>query len=147
MTGKLILTAVLGLLPFVGLVLALPLISTAVVIGIVVFWLFVPSWGPWLYCGVCLNLMRSRTYLLYVGKLNMRAYLESPGMMIQNGTSTELAIGGIVGAVRSFVGNDTTGAVAGGLIALLLFGLQSVLFPNPGVIASGDDADRDSDGR
>ncbi len=65
----------------------------------------------------------------------MSVYVFSLSMAMQNSSSTWLAIGAAIGAIRSLAGrNDLTGALLGGIVAVLLFGLQAILFPNPTVI-------------
>ncbi len=60
MGTKLIVTAVLTFVPLIDAALALPVSSTALVVAVVAIWMFVPSWGPWILPGVCLNLVRTR---------------------------------------------------------------------------------------
>jgi len=137
---KTVLLLVLAVLPMVPVVFALPWVSTITTVALVGFWLLDPSWGSWLYVGICLNLIQWRAWQLHVKKLRMSVYVSSPTMGIQNGSSVELAIGGGIGAVRSLVGGDFVGTGLGVVVALLLFGLQGILFPNPSVIlqACGD---------
>lgn len=137
---KIVLLLVLAVLPRVPVVFALPWVSTISTVALVGFWLLDPSWGSWLYVGICLNLLQWRTWQLYVKKLRMSVYVSSPTMGIQNGSSVELAIGAGIGAVRSLVGGDFVGTGLGVVVALLLFGLQGILFPNSSVIlqACGD---------
>lgn len=132
---KALLLIVLAVLPMIPAVLALPWISTATVVALVGFWIVDSSWGPWVYAGICLNLLQWRAWQLHVDKLRMSAYVSSPSMAMQNGTSVEAAIGALVGAIRSFVAGDMAGTVLGVVVAALLFGLQGILFPNPSVIA------------
>lgn len=137
---KIVLLLVLAVLPMVPVVFALPWVSTITTVVLVGFWLLDPSWGSWLYVGICLNLMQWRAWQLYVQKLRMSVYVSSPTMGIQNGSSVELAIGAGIGAARSLVGGDFVGTGLGVVVALLLFGLQGILFPNASVIsqACGD---------
>ncbi len=130
---KLLLVLLLAIAP-VNAILALPLVSPAAVVAVIAFWLLVPAWGPWLYVGTSLGLMQWRAWQLHVRRLRMSTYVHSPSMMIQNSASMWLSIGGVIGAVRSFVGGDFVGVVLGGLVAVLLFGLQGVLFPNQRLI-------------
>ncbi len=125
----------LTVLPFVPAVLALPWVSTLAIVVLVGFWMLDPSWGAWVYAGICLNLIQWRTWQLHVQKLRMSIYVSSPSMGIQNGSSVEAAIGAAIGAVRSFAGGDIVGTALGALVAALLFGLQGILFPNPSVIS------------
>jgi len=131
---KILLLLVLTVLPMVPVVLALPWISTAAVVVLLGFWMLDPSWGPWVYGGICLNLLQWRTRQIHVDKLKMSVYVSSPSMAIQNGTSVEAAIGAAIGAIRSFVAGDISGTALGVIVAGLLFGLQGILFPNPSVI-------------
>lgn len=119
----------------VPVVLALPWISTAVVVVLLGFWMVDPSWGPWVYAGICLNLLQWRTRQLHVAKLRMSAYVSSPSMGVQNGTSVEAGIGAVIGAIRSFMAGDIAGTALGVIVAALLLGLQGILFPNPSVIS------------
>jgi hypothetical protein len=132
---KILLLLVLTVLPMVPVVLALPWISTAAVVAMLGFWMVEPSWGPWVYAGICLNLLQWRAWQLHVEKLRMSLYVPSPSMAIQNGTSGEAAIGAGIGAIRSFIAGDVAGICFGVVMAALMFGLQGMLFPNPSVIA------------
>lgn len=132
---KALLLIVLTFVPMIPAVLALPWISTAVLVGLLGFWMFDPSWGAWVYAGVCLNFLQWRAWQLHLKKLRMSLYVSSPSMAIQNGTSGKAAIGAVVGAILSFIAGDVTGTYLGVVIAALLFGLQGILFPNPSVIA------------
>lgn len=131
---KIVLLLVLAVLPMVPVVLALPWVSPVTTVALVGFWLLNPSWGSWLYVGICLNLMQWRVWQIYVKRLRMSVYVSSPSMAIQNSTSMWLSIGAVIGGIRSFAVGDLTGTVLGGLVALLLFGLQGILFPNPSLI-------------
>jgi len=126
---------VLAFVPLIPAVLALSWISTAVVVALLGFWIVEPSWGPWVYAGVCLNLLQWRARQLHLAKLKMSLYMSSPSMAIQNDTSGKAAIGAVLGAIRSLVAGDVAGVCIGVVIAVLLFGLQGVLFPNSSVIA------------
>src|SRR2546426_5246996 len=121
---KILLLLVLTVLPGVPVVLALPWISTAVVVVLLGFWMVDPAWGPWVYAGICLNLLQWRTWLLYVDKLRMSMYVFSPSMGIQNGTSVEAGGGAVIGAIRSFIGGDIAGTAIWGIVGAPLFGLQ-----------------------
>ena len=132
---KIILLLLFAVGPVVSVVLAMPFVSTLFVLGLVAAWLAAPSWGSWLYVGSCLGLMQWRAYLLYLSRLRMSVYVSSPSMAEQNRASVWLAAGAAVGGIRSFAGGDMTWAVLGGLVALTLFGLQGILFPNPAVIS------------
>lgn len=132
---KALLLVVLTFVPMIPAVLAFLWISTAVVVGLLGFWMVDPSWGAWVYAGICLNLLQWRAWQLHLGKLSMSLYVSSPSMAIQNGTSMKAAIGAVVGAIRSLIAGDVAGTCVGVVIAALLFGLQGMLFPNPSVIA------------
>ena len=132
---KALLLILLTFFPMIPAVLALRWISTAVVVGLLGFWMVDPSWGAWVYAGVCLNLLQWRAWQLHLKKLKMSLYVSSPSMAIQSGTSGEAAIGAVAGAIRSFIAGDVLGGCLGLVIAALLFGLQGILFPNPSVIA------------
>jgi hypothetical protein len=132
---KALLLIVLTFGPLIPAILALSWISTAAVVALLGFWIVEPSWGPWVYAGVCLNLLQWRAWQLHLAKLKMSVYVSSPSMAIQNGTSGEAAIGAILGAIRSLVAGDVVGISIGVVITALLFGLQGVLFPNSSVIA------------
>jgi len=134
---KVLLLPVLAILPLLPLAFTLPVIRTIAVIGLLGFWMLDPSWGSWVYVGICLNLMWYRAYLLYVEKLRMSVYVFSPTTGMQNSSSVWLAIGAAIGGIRSLTVGDLTGAVLGGLVAVLLIGLQGILFPNPAVISQG----------
>ena len=88
---KTLLLIVLVFIPLVPAVLALPRISTGVVGVLLGFWIVEPSWGPWVYAGVCLNLLQWRVWQLHIEKLRMSLYISSPSMAIQNGTSGKAA--------------------------------------------------------
>lgn len=132
---KILLLLVLAVLPVVPVVLAMPLVSGVLVVGLVGVWMVAPSWGPWLYVGSSLSLIQWRAWQLCVKRLRMSIYVSSPSMGTQNSSSVWLSIGAAIGGIRSFVGGDLTGAVLGGLVAVLLFGLQGILFPNPAMIS------------
>jgi hypothetical protein len=136
---KLLLVLALAFTP-IHLIFARKLPSWIVLACLIGFWLLYPEWGPWVYAGVCLNLIQFRAWLIYINRVDMATYVFSPSMAIQNGSSLELAIGAVVGGIRSFIGGDLTGAIMGGVIAGLLFFLQGILFPNNSVIlqACGD---------
>src|SRR5574337_538082 len=135
MVFKLLLLITLAIVPMVPVVFALPGVSTVVVVGLVGFWVLDPSWGPWLYVGSCLSLMQWRAWEIYVKRLKMAKYVFSPSMHIQNRSAVWLGIGAVIGSIRSFAGGDLIGGVLGGLVAVLLLGLQGILFPNPTVIS------------
>ncbi len=130
-----VLLIVLTFFPGIPAVLALPWISTAAVVGLLGYWMMDPSWGAWVYAGVCLNLLQWRAWQLHLNKLRMSLYVSSPSMAIQNGISGKAAIGAVVGAIRGLIAGDAVGTCLGVVIAGLLFGLQGILFPNPSVIA------------
>jgi hypothetical protein len=132
---KVLLLIVLCFVPLIPAVLALPRISTAVLVVLLGFWLVERSWGPWVYAGVCLNLLQWRAWQLHIEKLRMSLYVSSPSMAVQNGTSGEAAIGAGIGAIRSLIAGDVAGICLGAVMAALMFGLQGMLFPNPSVIA------------
>jgi hypothetical protein len=118
---KIVLLLVFAVFPVVAVVLAFPLVSTLFVLGLVAAWLAIPSWGPWLYVGCCLGLMQWRAELLYLSRTRMSVYVSSASMAEQNSASVLLAVGAVVGGIRSFAAGDTTWAVLGGLVALHTF--------------------------
>ncbi len=134
---KVILFFVVVIFPLVPALFAIPWVSTAAIIALVAFWILEPTWGPWLYLGICLNLMQWRAWQLYIHKLKMSVYLFSPAMATQNASSLRLSIGAAVGVLRSLIDGDVAPAILGALVGLLLFGLQGILFPNAEVIAQG----------
>lgn len=132
---KTLLLIVLTFFPMIPAVLARPWISTAAVVGLLGYWIVDPSWGAWVYTGVCMNLLQWRAWQLHLRKLRMSLYVSSPSMAIQNSTSGKAAIGAVIGAIRSGIAGDVPGTCLGVVIAALLFGLQGILFPNPSVVA------------
>jgi hypothetical protein len=120
----------LAVLPATYNVLGMLLLRGVVILGFLAVWMVTPSWGPWLYVAASLSLALWRLWQLYVKRISMSVYVSSPRVAVQNGSSMWLAIGAILGGVRSLVAGDLTGAISGGLVALLLFGLQGVLSPN-----------------
>lgn len=132
---KIVLVLALAVAPIVPIVLAMPVVSSVVVLALLGVWLAFPSWGSWLYVGCCLGLMQWRAWQLYVNRLRMSVYVFSPSMAIQNSRSVWLQIAGAIGGICSFAEGDVMVAVLGWLFAALLFGLQGILFPNPEVIS------------
>jgi len=124
----------LAVLPATYNVLGMLLLRGVVVLGFLAAWIVVPSWGSWLYVGSSLSLLLWRPWQLYGKRVSMSVYVSSPRIGVQNGSSVWLAIGAVIGGVRSVVGGDLTGAVLGGLVAMLLFGLQGLLFPNQALV-------------
>jgi len=133
--AKVLLLLVLAVFPMGAALFALRWISTIAIILSLGFWMLDPSWGAWVYVGICLNLIQWRTWQLHIQRLRMSAYVSSPAMAIQNSSSVKAAVGGGIGAVRSFAGGDIVGVALGVLIAAVLFGLQGLLFPNPSIIS------------
>ncbi len=134
---RVLLLPVLAILPLVPVVFTLPIIRTIAVIGLLGFWMLDPSWGSWVYVGICLNLMWWRAWQLYIQRLSMSIYVSSPSMGMQNSSSVWLAIGAAIGAIRSLAGGDFTGVVLGGIVAMLLFGLQGNSLSQPGSNTAG----------
>jgi hypothetical protein len=132
--AKLLLSLVLAFLPLVPVVFTVPIIRAIVGIALLGWWMLDPSWGAWVYAGICLNVMQYRGWHLYVGKMRMSAYVLSPSMKMQNSSSVWLGIGAVIGGLRSLALGDPAGVVIAGLVAALLFGLQALLFPNPRII-------------
>ena len=56
-------------------------------------------------------------------------------MAIQNRSAVWLAVGAAAGATRSFAAGDIAWTVIGMLLAIFLFALQGLLFPNATVIS------------
>lgn len=122
---KLLLVVVLAIAP-VNAILALPVVSPAVVIAVIGLSLLIPEWGPWVFAGVCASLVQFRLWLLWTAEPSQLRY--SPAIAIQNSASAWLFMAGIIGAVRSWYAADVVGAVMGLLIGVTLLILQGFLF-------------------
>ncbi len=129
---KLLLLLVLAVVPVLSLVFAVPMIRGIAIAGLVGFWMLVPSWGPWVYGGFCANLLQWRAWLRHVARVRMAVWVASPSLERQNSSALWLAIGAAVGCLRSLASKDLAGAVLGGLVAGLLFGLRGMLFSSSG---------------
>jgi len=132
---KIALLVLLTLVPVTPVLLSLPVMSVVVVVALAAAWLLIPSWGPWIYVGGSLGLIQWRVWQLYLQHLKMSVYVSSPSMAIQNRSAVWLAVGAAAGAIRSFAAGDIAWTVIGALLAILLFGLQGVLFPDAAVIS------------
>ena len=132
---KIALLVLLTVIPLTPVLLSLPVISVVVVIALAAPWLINPSWGPRIFVGSSLGLIQWRVWQLYLQHLKMSVYVSSPSIAIQNRSAVWLAVGAAAGAIRSFAAGDIAWTVIGMLLAIFLFALQGLLFPNAAVIS------------
>lgn len=106
---KLLLVLALAVIPLPPAVFALPLISPLAVVAVMVFWMIVPGWGPWVYVGVCGDLVQWHLWLLW--RKGFVWPMMSPSLANQNSAAAWLSTVGIAGVIRSWYATDTVGAL------------------------------------